>query len=133
MLNVVVEGGLGTIADYPRFAQHLRSLDELRTATAPYYVDAEFRDREGLRDAGDDADVVVAVHVNPRQAKTAIVVANLAERRSQARLRLELILASAPRRVFPANRALDLDGDLVSLDLVPHEVVVIAVDGSAQR
>jgi hypothetical protein len=128
-LNLVVDGGLGSVADYPELARHLRSLGALRTAAASYYVDAEFRDRDGLRTIRVDPDVVVTVHANASLAKTAVVVANRGERRSQATFRLDPVLAAATGRILPANRPLDLK-EPVAIDLAPYEVVLVAIDGA---
>jgi hypothetical protein len=127
LANVIVDGGQGTIADYPEFVRHLRALGDLRAATTPYYADGEYRDHDGLDDVDNDDGVVTAVYVNPTSGKTALVIANLNERAGTARCSVQP-LGPTSARVYPRpGLTVDL-AKALDLTLAPHEVLVIAID-----
>ncbi len=71
LINLVVDGGDGTVGRYPEFAQHLKRLQELKKATIPYYADAEFRGHEGLRGFKVDPAQMVSVFRNHPPARPA--------------------------------------------------------------
>jgi hypothetical protein len=132
-INLVVDGGHGTVGDYPRFARHLRSLAALRTTTAAYLSEAEFRDHEGLRDVRHDDGVLTAVYTNGRQARSALVVANLNDRVAAARCTIATLTGAASVRGIARHDAtIDL-GRPIELSLAPYEVLVIAIDSAPGR
>ena len=132
-INLVVDGGHGTVTDYPRFAQHLRSLAALKSAAASYYAEAEFRDHDGLRDVRSDDGVVTAVYANVAGAKSALVLANLNDRTAVARCTLVPPLRAVSARVIARNEAtVDLTRP-IELSLAPHEVIVIGIDSALGR
>jgi hypothetical protein len=132
LLNLIVDGGQGSIADYPAFARHLRSLQELKSATAPYYAEAEFRHHDGLKNVTEDAGIVVAVFANLGTPKTGIVLANLSEQTGKARFELPAAAALVKPRVFPDGAAA-LDGSVSrSVTLAPHQVIILAIDARLQ-
>jgi hypothetical protein len=128
LVNLIVDGGQGSIADYPDFARHLRALQELKAATTPYYAAAEFRDHDGLKNVANDPGVVVAVFANPTSPRTGIVLANLTEQAATARFELPPAAALAKRRVYPDSAAaIDAVAPL-SVPLAPRQVILLAID-----
>ncbi|HET6488038.1 MAG TPA: DUF6259 domain-containing protein [Spirochaetia bacterium] len=88
LLDLKIEGGDGTLADFPQFTAHLRRLSDLKKRLGPTYIDGLYRDEEGITVEGD---TVRAKVYHDRARKTACVVAaNLTNRRASATLRLSV-------------------------------------------
>ncbi len=133
LLNLIVDGGQGSIADYPEFAKHLLALQQLKAATTPYYANAEFRDHDGLQKVTDPPGTVVAVFINRADQKSGIVLANLTGQNKSAGF--ELAASTAMRaRVFPQGAIGEIDlSKPVSLELTPHQILILAIDASLSR
>lgn len=133
LTNLVVDGGQGTIADYPEFAQHLLSLQQLKAATAPYYADAEFRDHDGLKNLTNTPGTVIAVFVNEASQKTGIVLANLTKDQKSAGFELAMP-STIKARVYPQGERREFDlSKPVSVQLAPHQILVLAIEASLSR
>jgi hypothetical protein len=136
LINLVIDGGRGTVSRYPEFARHLRALRRLKAATAPCYATAEFRDHEGLRDLETPGHAVVAVFGNRSGRQQGIVLANL----DAAATGVSFALEVPPARGYAGVHRLAEDGpDRVSTDggmrveLQPFEVVVICLEGNSEE
>jgi hypothetical protein len=128
--NLIVDGGSSTIESYPEFAEHLRKLSELRTAAAPYYRDAEFRDHDGLSEVKSDEGIVVASYLNPGSSQRGIVIANPTDKKGNARFRIDGLERARNVRILPeGTQQLKTEASTV-LTLEPHEVILIALDAS---
>jgi hypothetical protein len=75
LANLVVDGGAGTVDEYPEFAAHLQALQALEAATREYYGEAEFRDHDGLKSIASDTGIVTAVFVHPTRAASSAACA----------------------------------------------------------
>jgi hypothetical protein len=128
--NLIVDGGSSSVGNYPEFAAHLRRLGELRSAAAPYYRDAEFRDHEGLSDVKNDEGVVVASYLNAGSNQRGIVIANLTDRKGDARFRIDGLSRARNARILPAGPKQVTVEASTALPLEPHEVLLIALDAA---
>ena len=130
LVNLIVDGGESTVADYPEFAKHLLSLQHLKAATGPYYAGAEFRDHEGLKNVTNNPGTEVSVFANEAAQKTGIVLANLTNENKSASFELA-IPTTIKARVFSAGGMEELDlGKTVSLQLAPYQVLLLAIDAA---
>ncbi len=128
LVNLIVDGGDGTVARYPDFAKHLKGLGSLKEATVPYYAQAEFRDHEGLKKVDADAQVVVSTFSNLTSKQRGVVLANLSDQKKKASLEVEQ--GSGKGHLFRlAGQREEVDlATQVSVDLGPYEVVVLGID-----
>jgi len=132
LINLIVDGGDGTVEPYPEFADHLKALQSLKQATAPYYAQAEFRDHQGLKKIDADGQVVVSVFDNAADKKRGIVLSNLSEQPKKVAVEVEL----GPQSTEVLGHLFRLGGQRAeielprfSVDLAPYEVVVVGIDG----
>jgi hypothetical protein len=130
LINLIVDGGDGTVGRYPEFAQHLKGLQALKEATTPYYTEAEFRDHEGLKKLGGDAEIIVAVFHNRSSKQIGVVLANLSNQQKKASLALDLPATAAKGHLFRlAGRQEEVGlAPEVSVELDPKEVAVLGID-----
>jgi hypothetical protein len=130
LINLIVDGGDGTVGRYAEFAQHLKALQNLKAATAPYYAEAEFRDHEGLKKIAPDSQVMVSVFQNRSSGQRGVVLANLSKQKQKVSLQLDLPAMRAKGRLFGMTgqpREVDLKTE-VSADLDSYEVAILGVD-----
>ena len=130
LINLIVDGGDGTVGRYPEFAQHLKALQSLKEATAPYYAGAEFRDHEGLKELSADSGVIVSAFHNRSSKQLGVVLANLSKQKQKVSLQLDLPAMRAKGRLFGMTgqpREVDLKTE-VSADLDSYEVAILGVD-----
>jgi hypothetical protein len=130
LINLIVDGGDGTVGRYPEFAQHLSALESLKEATAPYYAEAEFRDHEGLKSIPPDSSVMVSVFLNRSSGQRGIVLANVSDQKQKVSLQLDLQAMRARGRLARL-RGQPTEVDLkpeVAADLEPYEVAILGVD-----
>ena len=130
LINLIVDGGDGTVERYPDFAGHLRALQALKKATGPYYAEADFQDREGLKSTVADSSVMVAVFKNPSTRQGGVVIANLSDQKKTVPLELGVDLAHARGRIFRLGGQQErlVSGSQISVDLQAREVVVLGLD-----
>lgn len=76
LLDLKIEGGVGTVSDFPLFALHLKKLSELKKTLYDSYATGDFEDEDGFFLSGDES-VIAKIHVNPGSGKAAVIVANL--------------------------------------------------------
>jgi hypothetical protein len=126
--NLIVDGGSSSVENYPEFAEHLRRLGALRSAAAPYYRDAEFRDHDGLSDVKSDAGIVVASYLNPGSKQRGIVIANLTDKKGSAQLRIDELDRARNVRILPEGANQRTVAASTALSLEPYEVLLIALD-----
>lgn len=130
LINLIVDGGDGMVGRYPEFARHLKALQDLKEATAPYYAQAEFRDHEGLKKVGGDSEVIVSVFENGASKQIGVVLANLSNQQKKASLALDLPETRAKGHLFRlAGRQEEVGlAPEVSVELDPKEVAVLGID-----
>jgi len=129
LINLIVDGGDGTVERYPEFAQHLKRLRELKKATLPYYADAEFRDHEGLQDYKPDPGAVISVFHNRDTGQTGVVLANLTADKKEVPLALSRQpLGRKGRLVRFAGLQEEIELPAARIELAPYEVVVVCLD-----
>ena len=134
LINLIVVGGDGSVGRYPDFARHLKALQALKEATQPYYADAEFRDREGLKPGKADSEVVAALFENERDQKTGVVLANLAEARKKVSVSLawnEIPKQGHLYRLDGRRQEIEIQPE-TTIELGPHEVVVLGIDRNSE-
>jgi hypothetical protein len=130
LINLIVDGGRGTVGRYPEFARHLDALRLLKESTAPYYADAEFRDRDGLTVIAADDWVVVSVFDNVATGQRGIVAANTGKQDTTITVGMEPPVPASRGRLFRLHGSqgeFELSGR-TSVTLAPYEVVIIGVD-----
>jgi hypothetical protein len=128
LINLIVDGGDGTVERYAEFAQHLRELQRLKEATAPYYANAEFRDHDGLKKISANSQVIASMFENRSSKQRGVVVANLSRQRQ--RVSLEVESREAKGRLFRLSgqrKEVELAPEF-SIELEPREVVILALD-----
>lgn len=128
LINLLVDGGDGTVERYSQFAQHLKALQSLKEATAPYYAQAEFRDHDGLKKIDTEAQVIVSVFENATPKKRGIVLANLSDQKKKAALELDQSSGMKGRLFRLAGQQTEIALSQLSVELAPHEVVIVGID-----
>jgi len=130
LINLIVDGGDGTVGRYLEFARHLKALQNLKEATAPYYAEAEFRDHEGLKKIAPDSQVMVSVFQNRSSGQRGVVLANLSKQKKSVSMGLDLQAAPAKGRLFRlAGRQEEVElAPQVSVELEPREVAILGID-----
>jgi len=130
LINLIVDGGDGTVERYPEFARHLKALQDLKDATAPYYAQAEFRDHEGLKKLDVDPQTVVSVFRNLTTKQVGVVLANLSDQNRKVSLELDLHGMQAKGRLFRLSgeqETVEL-APQVSVDCEPQEIIILGID-----
>ncbi len=128
LINLVIDGGEGTVARYAAFADHLSALRALKQATPSCYADAEYRDHEGLGKIEAAEQTVVSVFHNPAFGAVGIVAANLGA--DPAPLSIELPDAGADASALLYRELSGIEPAAVRLakaltiELQPFEVVM---------
>jgi len=130
LINLIVDGGDGSVGRYVDFARHLKALQALKEATVPYYAGAEFRDHEHLRNLEADTDVVVAVFENLASRQFGLTLANLSNQKRNASL--EFNLPNLPPRghlyrLTAQKQEIGLS-PRVSVEMGPQEVAILGID-----
>lgn len=128
LVNLMVDGGDGSVERYPQFAQHLKALQSLKEATAPYYAQAEFRDHDGLQKIDAESQVQVSVFENTAAKKRGIVLANLSEQKKKATLKLNQSSGMKGRLFRLGGQQAEIALPQLSVELAPYEVVVVGID-----
>ncbi|HPW82365.1 MAG TPA: DUF6259 domain-containing protein [Verrucomicrobiota bacterium] len=127
-LDLKIDGGDSPITKYPRFAEHIKNLAELRRRIADYYVAADFRDEDGIK-VTSSGKVMAKVYRNVGAQKMGIVVAELGGEQAPLVLKTRLQPGTAAVRVesnFAASRRLSTTEEF-PLELQPYEVQVLCV------
>ncbi len=129
LINLLVDGGDGTVERYAQFADHLKALQKLKAGTAPYYAQAEFRDHDGLKKVDAEAQVVISAFDNEAGKRRGIVVANLSEQKKTAKVELDLQSSGMKGHLFRlGGKQEEVELPQLSLELAPYEVVIIGID-----
>jgi 3',5'-cyclic AMP phosphodiesterase CpdA len=133
LINLIVDGGDGSVSRYGEFARHLKALQDLKAATVPYYADAEFRDGEGLKKLDADSGVIVSVFHNRSSQQVGIVAANLTKDKKTVSFELEAPLSQAKGKLFRPARQPEEFSLLpkASVDLGPFGVALVGIDRKA--
>lgn len=131
LINLVVDGGGGTVARYEAFARHLRELRALKNAAGDFLAGAEFRDRDGLRNVDVSDDAVVTVFRNEAAGKAGVVMANVGKDKVEVSFGLEAINGAGQGRLFRIGASeggtVPTTG-MVELQLGPYEVAVLGIE-----
>jgi hypothetical protein len=128
LINLMVDGGDGTVEPYSMFAQHLKALRSLKEATAPYYAQAEFRDQDGLKKIDAESQVQVSAFENTAAKKRGIVLANLSEQKKKATLELDQSSGMKGRLFRLGGQQEEVALPQLSVELAPYEVVIVGID-----
>jgi len=130
LINLIVDGGDGTVERYPEFARHLRALQGLKDVTTPYYAQADFRDHEGLKKLEADSQIIVSVFHNRSSKQVGVVLANLSAQKKKVSLELDQEFAPAKGHLFRlAGQREEVElASPVSVDCEPREVVILGID-----
>jgi hypothetical protein len=89
-LDLKIEGGDGSVADYPLFAEHLRKLAALKRRVDDIYTFAYFRDEEGLEYSPHDSNLLAKVYENPKSAKRGVVIVNTGTEERNIKLKVKM-------------------------------------------
>ncbi|HKN34861.1 MAG TPA: glycoside hydrolase family 38 C-terminal domain-containing protein [Terriglobales bacterium] len=128
LVNLIVDGGDGTVSRYPDFAKHLKALGQLKAAAAPYYAQAEFRDHDGVKEVAADPQIIVSAFRNLASKQRGIVLANLSDQKKRSVLGLDQAAGKGHLlRLAGQREEIDL-APQISLELAPYEVVVLGID-----
>jgi len=129
LINLIVDGGDGTVERCPEFARHLKALQNLKGAASPYYSQAEFRDHDGLKKIDAESQVIVSVFDNASQKKRGIVLANLSDQGKKAAVELDSQSSGMKAHLFRlGGQQTEIELPEISVQLAPYEVVVVGVD-----
>jgi len=120
LINLIVDGGRGTVGRYPEFAQHLKALAALKEVAGPYYAQAEFRGHEGLKKLDPGAEAVVSVFSNTATGQTGLVLASLGNQPRVVSLALDL------RGKRSKGHLYRLSGEQKEIELTPNLTVGLA-------
>jgi len=130
MLDLKIDGGDGYVSDYPKFCEHLRRLSLLKRRLNDVYVNAYFRDEEGIDYTPRNSGVIIKVYKNPRNGKVGIVAANTTEERKSVELTVNMDTRGRKISIYR------LDGSVqqvsqrkrVKLDLLGYDIQVLAIE-----
>ncbi len=128
LINLMVDGGDGTVEPYSQFAQHLKALRSLKEATTPYYAQAEFHDHDGLKKIDAESQVQVSAFENTAAKKRGIVLANLSEQKKKATLELDQSSGMKGRLFRLGGQQEEVALPQLSVELAPYEVVIVGID-----
>ncbi len=130
--DMKIDGGDAPVTKYPAFAAHVKSLAELRTRAADYFVYGDFRDQEGLAvDAPEE--VVVKVYHNRAANKAAIVLAETGGSPAEATLGINWACQKAETLSNLGEVEQPSGGAPTLVRLDPYEVRVICLDDASLR
>jgi hypothetical protein len=116
-----IDGGDAPITKYPKFAQHVKNLADLRRRVADYYVHADFRDQEGI-EVEAPGNVLVKVYRNKASHRLGIVIAETAGEKTPIRLKT-IGQFAAVSQLGTRDDVLLSDGNTLSIE--PYEVQVL--------
>jgi len=128
LINLVIDGGEGTVSRYTGFVRHLLALRALKTATPSCYADAEYRDHDGLGATVSGPEAVFSVFGNEVSGAAGIVMANLGGEHVSVETRLAdetgdarglVYRTSSPEAGVPVSVS-----QPVKLELQPFEVAI---------
>jgi len=128
LINLIVDGGEGTVSRYTAFVRHLSALRTLKTATPSCYADAEYRDHDGLGATASGPETVVSVFRNRVSGATGIVMANLGGEPASVETRLADAAEDAGGELYRTSNAEGATSVRVSqplnVALQPFEVAI---------
>lgn len=134
-LDLRIGGGDECVDDYPRFAEHIRRLADLRRSTAPYYAYADFRDQDGLHTYRGKG-VLAKTFANRTDKKACIVLAEIEGKSTVVRLASDWLSPDTSVTIASSlNSAPTFDqrGSRVRLEVRPYEVLVVCLDHPGER
>jgi hypothetical protein len=129
-LDMKIDGGDSPITKYPQFAAHIKGLASLRRRVFDYYVTSDFRDEEGIK-LIQPRKVIAKVFHNPAARKVGIVLAEFGGEKAEVVLQTRWAPEGSTIQVesnVAESHAIS-PADELRLDLGPHEVRVLCVDG----
>lgn len=135
LVNLIVDGGDGTVGRYPEFARHLKALRDLKEAAIPYYVQAEFRHHEGLEKLEGNTKTVVSVFQNRASGQKGVVLANLSEEKKNITLGVDLTslkTTGSLLRMSGSTEPVELAPE-AAIEIGPHEVAILGIDPKQSR
>ncbi len=132
MLDLRIAGGDELISEYPAYAEHVRSLADLKRRTQKYYADASFRDREGIEevDTTGDGSVIARVFRNQTEKTASVAVAETSGSPVEVRIRLDDRCAGNIKRESSSGSSdpVTVQNGFVSFRLNAHEAVLLCID-----
>jgi hypothetical protein len=125
LINLLIDGGAGTVARYPRFAAHLSGLQRLKQ-TAPAPGELEFRDHEGALTLKESASITWANYADAPGRRHVTLIANLCDCDSSAEFdfRGEARMANQHRMDGSSAAVILAGSDKIALK--PNEVVAVS-------
>jgi hypothetical protein len=134
-LDLRIGGGDECVDDYPRFANHIEQLADLRRRTAAYYAYADFRDEQGLLTYRGEG-VLAKTFADRTTAKASIVLAETEGKATAVRFASEWLSpgtsVSVASSLEPAPK-FERDGSRVRLEVRPYEAVVVCIDPPTEQ
>jgi hypothetical protein len=128
-LDLKIEGGDGSVADHPPFADHLRHLAALKMRVDDVYTFAYFRDEEGIKYSPRDSVVLAKVYENPSNGKRGVVIANTCAEEKSLKMMVERTSSSPEYILYRLDGTVERLGaeKQVSLELSGHDVQVLVL------
>jgi len=129
LINLIVDGGDGTVGRYVDFARHLKALQALKEAAAPYYAQAEFRDHEGVKNIAADSGVVLSTFLNRSSQQMGVIAANLTKEKKAVSFELGAPPSTTGRLFRMSGKQEDFPlSPKSNIGLGPFEVAIVGID-----
>lgn len=126
LINLLIDGGAGTVERYPRFAAHLSGLKRLKQAV-PALGELEFRDRDGGLTVKDTASIAWGNYADANGHRHVTLIANLCDCNSTAEFDSKGEIRPADQiRMDGSNAPIKL-GETNRISLKPYDVAAIAI------
>lgn len=126
-LDLKIGGGDERVDEYPDFAEFIRKRAELKTRIAEFYVDADFRDMEGIRIL-DNQQILARIYYSPRNTR-GIVIAETQGIKTYISLDLDSKIKKEHIRIESSETNSSELGwqSRIRLDLEPYEIKVLCL------
>jgi hypothetical protein len=127
-LDMKIDGGDTPITKYPKFAEHVRSLAELRRRTAGYLCFADFRDQEGI-EADVPQNVLAKTYRNDASNCASVVIAETSGKAAACSIGITWPLAEDAATIESNVRETTHAriGTPLRIELAPYEVLVVCL------
>ena len=127
-LDMKIDGGDARITKYPKFAARVKSIADLRRQAAPYIVQADFVDQQGIECTTPD-EVYARTYRNSATKKFGVAIANVDDEPSKLTLRITEQAAGTATLHSNKKPAQTIDPTQpLTLDLEPYEACAVCID-----
>ncbi|MFO1466007.1 MAG: hypothetical protein U1F35_06155 [Steroidobacteraceae bacterium] len=130
LINLIVDGGSGTVRRYPAFAAHLAALQRLKAA-ALGARGTEFRDHDGELAVQGPSTLAWGNFEDASGARHVTVVANLCDCAARAGIHWRLTPRAAQLHRLNGSRHILGPANAQDLELDAYEVILLAFDSPA--